>query len=178
MPVSRFDLPPPEPVPLVPLNERRGEMELSLAPVPLTPLIGRDAEIRDVGELLAQPGIRLLTLIGPGGVGKTHVALQMAADLWPRYRDGVAFVALAAVRDPALALTAIAKGFGIRELGDRTLSTTLRGRELLLILDNFEHVLEAAPDVATLVAICPGLTVLATSLAPRRPGGPRCPAAG
>ncbi len=171
MPISPIDPPGPDPVSIMPLIERRGELRLSPAPLPLTPLIGREAEVAALTRLLAQPGVRLVTLTGPGGTGKTRLAVQLAAELRERYRDGIAFAGLATIRDPALVMAAIAESVGIREPETRSLVTVLRDRQLLLILDNVEHVLDAAPEVAALLSACPHVTVLATSRAPLRISG-------
>src|SRR5215204_262131 len=138
-------------------------------PVPLTPLIGRDQEIEAVAALLTQLTVRLLTLTGPGGTGKTRLALAVAERLAPAFPDGVVFVSLAPVADPALVAPAIAERLGVRERAEQTLRealvTHLAGKRLLLVLDNFEHVLPAAPLVAELLGTCPALRVLSTSRA-------------
>jgi predicted ATPase len=133
---------------------------------PPTSLIGREADAVRVCALLRRTGVRLVTLTGPGGVGKTRLARHVAAQLAPGYGDGECFVALEAVRDPALVSAAIAQAFGLREQGagglvDR-LASHLFDRQILLVLDNFEHVSSAAPVVAELLAACPLLKVLAT----------------
>jgi predicted ATPase len=114
--------------------------------------------------------VRLVTLTGPGGVGKTRLSLAVAAAVRPRYTSGVVFVALAAISDPNLVLPAIARALGVRESGERPLrahvADALRDRDLLLLLDNYEQVIAAAPLVAEILADAPGLTVLATSRAP------------
>src|SRR5215217_6020484 len=132
-------------------------------PVPLTSFVGRDREIAAVVELLCQPGApsgsRLVTLTGPGGVGKTGLAIRTAEEMAPAFPDGVWFVPLAPVGDPGLVAAAIAQALNLRESGDRTtveaIRAFLRERRALLILDNFEHVLDAAPSVAEILATCP-----------------------
>ncbi len=148
------------------------DVRLPLAP---TPLVGREREVAAVVDLLASgdrhaqgaPGTRLLTLVGPGGVGKTRLALAAAHRLVDRYVDGAVFVDLAPVRDPALVLPTIAAALGVRDTGARALAEALAiaigARQLLLVLDNCEQVVRAAPDIAALLAACPALTVLATS---------------
>jgi predicted ATPase/DNA-binding CsgD family transcriptional regulator len=141
-------------------------------PTPPTRPIGRAAEVAAVTALLRDPAVRLVTLTGPGGVGKTRLALAAAAEMADAAAVGAAFVDLAPVRDPALVSAAVAAALGIREavgapLADR-LTAHLADRALLLVLDNFEQVLAAAPIVAGLVATCPTLRVLATSREPLR----------
>jgi hypothetical protein len=137
-------------------------------PSPLTALIGREDELAGLTALL--PSARLVTLTGPGGVGKTRLALEAARVAAAGFPDRVTFVPLSGLRDPALIGRAIADALGLREVGGRPVRDVLRerltGAPRLLLLDNFEHLLEAGPDVADLLAACPDLHVLVTSRAP------------
>ena len=130
-------------------------------------LVGREREIVTLSDSLRRPEVRLLTLVGPGGVGKTRLSLQVAAAMEETFADGATFVPLAAVHDAKLVGDAIAQALHVRETGDRalaeTLAAALRGKHLLLILDNLEHVLDAVPLIADLLVACPTLHVLATS---------------
>jgi predicted ATPase/transcriptional regulator with XRE-family HTH domain len=141
-------------------------------PAQPTPLIGREREIRALGALLRHEDVRLLTLIGPGGVGKTRLALAAAAAEQAHFVEGICFVPLETVTEPGQVLSAIAATLRVQTPSDRTiigvLQEELAGRHMLLVLDNCEHLLDAASDVAALLAACPELRILATSRAPLR----------
>ncbi len=128
-------------------------------PVPSTPFLGREREVQEVSALLADERTRLLTLTGAGGSGKTRLAAQAAADVSDVYPDGVFWVGLAGLREPALVTSTIGQVVAAK----RDLAEHIGGRRLLLLLDNFEHVLPAAPELAALVAACPNVTLLVTS---------------
>ncbi|HEY7454686.1 MAG TPA: BTAD domain-containing putative transcriptional regulator [Thermoleophilaceae bacterium] len=141
-------------------------------PTPATALVGRRAQVDDLVRILRAPGVRLLTLTGPGGAGKTRLAIQAAADLAGRFDDGVYFVELAPVEDAAQVAQAAVAALGADERPDEpqseTLARHLRDRRVLLVLDNFEHVQDAAPLVSELLEAAPELKVLVTSRAPLR----------
>jgi len=131
-------------------------------PVPATPFLGRAREIDQIASLLRGPEVRLVTLTGPGGSGKTRLALQAAASAADDYDRGVWWVPLASLADPALVETAASQALGSKD----TLSAAVGDKRLLLVLDNFEHLLDAAADVAETIGSCPRLTVLVTSREP------------
>jgi len=139
----------------------------SLLPRPLTPLIGRVQEVAALSAALADSRVRLLTLTGPGGIGKTRLALQAAADLAASFAHGAVFVDLAPIGDSDLVANAIAQVLGLPDLGSQPLLVMLqrylRDKQLLLVLDNFEQVVRAAPLVAALLEAAPRLKVLITS---------------
>jgi len=148
-------------------NDATTPTTLTALPIPPTALVGRDDDVAAVTALLRDEA-RLLTLAGPGGIGKTRLALQVAIDLQARQVfDGVAFVHLADIPNADMVPAAIARALGLREHDNRTshqvLATYLDGKRMLLVLDNFEHVAAAAVPVAELLASCPGLRVLVTS---------------
>jgi predicted ATPase/DNA-binding CsgD family transcriptional regulator len=149
---------------LTPIRPRPALPDL---PVPLTRLIGREWEVAAVVALLQLDDVRLLTLVGPGGVGKTRLALQAAVDLSDVFPDGIGFVPLAAIRDPDFVLFAVAQGLGFQDMGTRPLgerlAAFLRSQRILLVLDNFEHLLDATPQLALLLSACPRLKLLVTS---------------
>lgn len=142
-------------------------------PTQLTSFVGRERELVEAGELLAAN--RLVTLTGPGGTGKTRLSLQVAANAAERYPDGIFFVPLETVREPALVSARIASAIGLAETAGRTADVVLRdwlaGKQVLLVLDNFEQVLDAGASIADLLRDVPGLSALVTSRAALRVSG-------
>jgi predicted ATPase len=136
-------------------------------PALFTSFIGREQDVADICALLKQPEVRLLTLLGPGGIGKTRLSVQVATELRASFADGICFIHLAAIYDPKLVVSAIAEELEIREVGAQSLidqvKVSLRDKCFLLVLDNFEQVVEAAPQVEELLLACPALKILVTS---------------
>jgi predicted ATPase/class 3 adenylate cyclase len=161
-----FQLTAPElPASFPPLNTL--DVRLNNLPIQPTPLLGREREVAEIADLLRHADVRLLTLTGTGGTGKTRLALQSAAELIDDFEDGVFLVALAPISDPELVASTVAGALSVSESAGRPLKEDLRDflntKELLLVLDNFEQVVDAAPLVGELLSGCPGLKVLATS---------------
>src|SRR5258708_5678456 len=151
--------------PAVPAPQMRGAI-----PWNLTPLIGREREEAALSHLLSRPDVRLLTLTGPAGIGKTRLAQQVASDRRDHYGDGVAFVSLASLSEHAQVPGAIARVLGLMQQADVPLDEQLKAflyeRELLLVLDNFEHVVGAAASVADMLGACPRIKTVVTSRTP------------
>ena len=151
---------------LAPQNVQEESVTLVI-PAPLTSLVGREEEIRDLRDLVLRPDIRLVTLVGAGGSGKTRLALALASESPPFFANGVTVVELSALREPALVLTAIAQALRVAEQPGEPLEQTLAAwtadRELLLVVDNFEQVVEAGLDLLRLIEASPRLTVMVTS---------------
>lgn len=144
-------------------------------PAPVNSFIGRETEVRRVAEYLTDGQTRLVTLTGPGGIGKTRLSLQIATELLDTYPDGVWFIALADLKQPAHVITEISKVLDLpltsaQDVMEQVVSY-LSGKRLLLVLDNFEHLMEASEDVKTLLLRCPTLHCLATSREPLKVAG-------
>src|SRR6266702_6190242 len=143
------------------------DTHLNNLPVQPTAFIGREPVVARVADLLSRGEVRLLTLTGPGGVGKTRLALQVAAEVCDRFPRGVFFVNLAPIYDPAFVVSTIAQTLELKETGDQPLldlvKAYLQDKQLLLLLDNFEQVLPAASQVADLLLTCPKLKIVVTS---------------
>src|SRR5438105_10050792 len=138
-------------------------------PIPPTSLIGREPEVAKISALLKQPEMRLLTLLGPGGIGKTRLAIAVATQMRSFFVGGTCFVGLAALNDPQLVVPTIAQELGLKESGNRPpleqVQTFVGEQQFLLVLDNFEQIVAAAQELEELLAACPGLSILVTSRA-------------
>lgn len=149
------------------LDEAPVTSSLSVLPIPPTTIIGRDAEVTEVKSLLQKKSTRLITLTGPGGTGKTRLALEVGRELVDEFAEGALFVPLAAVRDPNLVASSIAQTLSVKEAAGipilDKLKEHLRNRETLLILDNFEQIIAASPIVSELLSTCPKVKILVTS---------------
>ena len=145
------------------------QMPSCTVPVPLTPLIGREQELQAARALLMRPEVRLVTLAGIGGIGKTHLALSLGNEVRQAFAQGACFVSLAAIADPEQVIPAIAQALGLQERGNHCpfehLKTFLHDKQLFVLLDTFERVLPAAPFLSELLSSCPQLKLLVTSRA-------------
>ncbi len=151
----------------LPPQPRRGRIDH--LPALLTPLIGREQEVQAACTQLTRPHVRLLTLLGPGGIGKTRLSLQVATELQAHFADGVCFVPLAPIHDPELVVPTIAQVLAIHESGAQPLFELVKEvvgtQHLLLVLDNVEQIVAVAPKLEELLAACPNLKLLVTSRA-------------
>jgi predicted ATPase/serine/threonine protein kinase len=154
------------------LNANRRDAHPSNLPVPTTAFVGRDRELAAVKELLSRPDVRLVTVTGPGGIGKSRLAIEVARDVAEQFASGVYFVPLSAITDPGLIILTIAQMLGLRETCREAPMDALKerlsnssGSMTLLLIDNFEHLVEAAPVLAEVLALAPSLKLLVTSRA-------------
>lgn len=168
LPVDRLALPVNDDILTLPIARKTPAARRALLPIAPNPLLGRDRELAELQKLLAQPNVRLLTITGPGGVGKTRLALALAELLLKQHPDELCFAPLAAVAEPAMVAAALLHSLGIREVGSTPrdqLAEYLRDQRVTLVLDNFEHLLEAALDISTLLAAAPLCRFIITSRA-------------
>ena len=149
--------------------------DAAVLPHVVTPLVGREADVRTLKRWLADPSARIITLVGTGGAGKTRLALEVARDVAAARTMRVVFVGLASIRDPVFVASAIAEAFGSADVADlpRRVRAACEGDPVLLVIDNCEHVLDAVPLIGSLLAAAASLRVLATSRAPLRLRGER-----
>ncbi len=150
----------------------RSETRPSNLPVPRTAFLGREQEVTALGQLLDREDVRLVTLTGPGGIGKTRLVLQVASEIGPRFPSGVSFVSLSVVRESGLIASAIAQTMGVRETGNKSAHESVKDylggleQPMLLLLDNFEHLVSAAPDISDMLSAGPKLKIVVTSQSP------------
>jgi predicted ATPase/DNA-binding XRE family transcriptional regulator len=161
---------PPSPFPATLRTWRHHE--LSNLPIQPTPLLGREREVAAILAALRRDDIRLVTLTGPGGIGKTRLSIQVAAEVLDNFQDGVWFVRLSRLTDSSLVVPTIAQTLGLQDMGSQPIGEMLRehvrSKRLLLVLDNFEQVVGAAGEIAELLAVSPGIKALVTSRLPLR----------
>ena len=154
---------------MLPSRERteHGRKSTHNLPTQLTPLIGREREVAAACDLLRRPEVRLLTIVGTGGIGKTRLGLQIASEQLDTFSDGVCLVLLASISDPDLVVSALCQTLGVKEVGGEPLVDLLinylQDKDLLVVLDNFEQVVAAAPILTELLETCPSLKLLVTS---------------
>lgn len=169
LPVDRLTPPVNDDILTLPIARKTPAARRALLPIAPNPLLGRERELAELQQLLDQPDVRLVTITGPGGVGKTRLALALAEILLKQHPGELCFAPLAPVAEPAMVAAALLHRLGIREVGATPrdqLAEYLRDQRLTLVLDNFEHLLEAALDISSLLATAPLCRFVITSRAP------------
>ncbi len=176
-PPSQSQQPPAMPTPATVQEPPPPSLPRTNLPAQPTPLVGRTREVAAIEDMLRRSDVRLVTLTGPGGVGKSRLSIHVGEDLLDDFADGVFFVPLASISDPDLLAPTIAHVLGVKEAGAQplldTLKSYLRDKNLLLILDNFEQLVDAAPLIAELLSSAPRVNMLITSQADLRLSGER-----